>query len=174
MKTSAFDETLLTIICLVVLAGLLGCASLPSKAEKAPPFDGFMGAKWGISIEETKKMMASEGKNLFSDETEGSPCALYASGIYLDSPAVFSYFFTPRSKRLYRVDVTLKDLRLYDGAKKDLIERLGAPSYSQPEVDHWSYGDKSLVIFQKQPDSIQISYSGGEMLILNHQEAGSK
>jgi len=44
------------------------------------------------------------------------------------------------------------------------------PSYSQPEVDHWSWTDMSLVIFQREPDCIQISYSGGEMLKLNHQE----
>ena len=159
-------------IYLVILVGLLGCASLPPAVEKAPPFNGFMGARWGITIEEAKKVMDPEGKKLFLDGTDRSPYALYASGSYLDSPAIFSYFFTPRSKKLYRIDVTLKDLRLYEKGKNDLIEKLGPPFYSQPGVDHWSYSDKSLVILQKEPDYFQISYSGGEMLKLNHQEMG--
>lgn len=170
MKISAFNKRFPTIICLVILAGLLSCASLPPQVEKAPPFNGFFGARWGISIEEAKKVMESEGKKLFSDETGKSPYALYASGTYLNSPAIFSYFFALKSKRLYRVDVTLKDLSLYQKSKQDLIEKLGPPSYSQPGVDHWSYTDRSLVIFQKEPDSIQISYSGGEMLLQNYQE----
>ncbi len=172
MHRSAFKKRFLTTICLIILVGLLSCAGLPPKAEKVPPFNGFMGAKWGISVEETKKLIGSEGKKLFLNGTERPPYALYASGTYLDSPVIFSYFFTPKSKRLYRVDVTLKDLSLYQKGKKDLIEKLGSPSYSQPAVDHWSYADKSLVIFQKEPDCIQISYSGGEILLLNHQEGG--
>ena len=172
MKISAFNKRFLTFICLVILSGLPGCASLPSKVEKAPPFNSFFGTRWGISIEEAKKVMESEGKKLFLDEAGKSPYALYASGTYLNSPAIFSYFFTPKSKRLYRVDVTLKDLSLYQKSKQDLIEKLGPPSYSQPGVDHWSYADRSLVIFQKESDSIQISYSGGEMLMRNYQELG--
>jgi hypothetical protein len=38
------------------------------------------------------------------------------------------------------------------------------------KVDHWSWTDMSLAIFQREPDCIQISYSGGEMLKLNHRE----
>ena len=170
MKTSAFSRRLLTTICLIILAGLLGCATLPPKGKKMPPFNGFIGAKWGISMEEAKKVMESEGNKLFGDGTDKSPYALYASGTYLDSPATFSYFLTPRSKRLYRVDVTLKNLSLYQKGKKDLIEKLGVPSYSQTGVDHWSYSDDSLVILQQEPDCFQVSYSGGEMLKLNHQE----
>jgi hypothetical protein len=129
-----------------------------------------MGAKWEISVEEAKNVMETEGKKVFEDRTARSPYALYASGTYLNSPAIFSYFFTPKSKKLYRVDITLKDLTIYPKAKEDLLAKLGTPSYSQPGIDHWTWSDKSLVIFQREPDVIQISYIGGEISTLNHQE----
>lgn len=66
--------------------------------------------------------------------------------------------------------MTFKDLTIYQKAREDLMGEFGNPSYSQPEIDHWSWPDKSLVIFQRELDCIQISYSGGEMLKLNHQE----
>jgi hypothetical protein len=68
------------------------------------------------------------------------------------------------------VDVTFRDLTIYQKAKEDPIGKFGNPSYSQPEIDQWSWTDKSLVIFQRDPDCIQISYSGGEMSKLNDQE----
>jgi hypothetical protein len=66
--------------------------------------------------------------------------------------------------------MTFKDLTIYQKAREDLMGKFGNPSYSQPEIDHWSWIDKSLVIFQRELDCIQISYSGGEMLKLNHQK----
>jgi len=163
-------ERFLTLVCLIILGGLFSCVTLPPAVEKLPPFVGFMGAKWGSSIEEAKNVMETEGKRVFEDRTKRPPYTLYASGTYLNSPVIFSYFFTPKSKKLYRVDVTFKDLTIYQKAKEDLIGKFGNPSYSQPEIDHWSWTDKSLVIFQRESDCIQISYSGGEMLKLNHQE----
>lgn len=170
MSRVFLNERFLTLVCLIIFGGLFGCVTLPPVVEKMPPFNGFMGARWGISVEDAKKVIETEGKKVFEDRTNRPPYALYASGVYLNSPSVFSYFFTPKSKKLYRMDMTFKDLTIYQKAKEDLIGKFGNPSYSQPEIDHWSWTDKSLVIFQRESDCIQISYSGGEMLKLNHQE----
>jgi hypothetical protein len=158
------------LLCSVACTSLFSCVTLPPAVEKLPPFVGFTGAKWGSSVEEAKNVMETEGKRVFEDRTKRPPYTLYASGTYLNSPVIFSYFFTPKSKKLYRVDMTFKDLTFYQKAKEDLIGKFGNASYSQPEIDHWSWTDKSLVIFQRESDCIQISYSGGEMLKLNHQE----
>jgi hypothetical protein len=53
-----------------------------------------------------------------------------------------------------------------------LIQKIKKPSYSQPDVDHWSWDDKSLIILQENATHIQISYSSGPLLILNQKEGG--
>jgi hypothetical protein len=158
------------LLCLIACTSLFSCVTLPPVVEKLPPFSGFMGAKWGISVDDAKKVIQAEGKKVFKDNTDKPPYAFYASGTYLNLPAIFSYFFTPQSKKLYRVDMTFKDLTIYQRGKEDLIGKFGNPSYSQAKIDHWSWTDKSLVIYQRETDCIQISYSGGEMLKLNYQE----
>jgi|GEM_PF-1600453 len=170
MRQIFSHRRLILLYCLIISTISVGCTTLPPPVKTTPPFSGFKGAIWGNSVEEVKKISETEGKNIFEDRTHRPPYALYASGTYLNSLATFSYFFTPKSKKLYRVDVTFKDLGIYQRVKEDLIRGLKAPDYSQPEVDHWSWTDMSLVIFQREPDCIQISYSGGEMLKLNHQE----
>jgi len=97
----------------ILFVCLFSCATLPLKVEKLPPFHGFSGVKWGASIEEAKMVAEAEGKKVFEDRTDRPPYALYASKTYLNSTAIFSYFFTPQSKKLYRVDVTFKDLDVY-------------------------------------------------------------
>jgi hypothetical protein len=171
MSPKFLMERFLVLFCLVIFAGLLSCVTLlPPVVETTPPFNGFMGARWGISVEDAKGIIETEGKKVFEDRTHKPPYAFYASGTYLNSTAIFSYFFTPKSKKLYRVDVIFKDLSIYHTAKEDLIRKFKNPVYSQPGVDHWSWTDKSLVILQREADCIQISYSGGGMLKLNHQE----
>jgi hypothetical protein len=170
MSRIFLKERFLALFCSIILGGLFGCVTLPPVVEKMPPLNGFMGARWGISVDDAKKVIETEGKKVFEDRTNRPPYTLYASGAYLNSPAIFSYFFTPKSRKLYRVDVTFKDLGIYQRVKEDLIREFKTPDYSQPRVDHWSWTDKSLVIFQQESDCIQISYSGGEMLKLNHQE----
>jgi hypothetical protein len=54
--------------------------------------------------------MRPRTKKVFLDRTGTPPHVFYAQGDYLNSEAVSSYYFTPKSKKLYRVDITLKDL----------------------------------------------------------------
>jgi len=155
----------------LVLAFLWGCATPVRVVKEPPPFpEGFLSAKWGASVEEIKKAIAVDGNQWFKDQTDRSPYALYVSGSYLDSLAIFSYFFTPKSKKLYRVDLTFKDPAVFDKAKADLIQKLMGPSFAQNDLAHWSWNDKSLIILQRNPMNVQMSYSSGPFLIQNHKE----
>jgi len=158
------------VFCSILFVCVFGCATLPPQVEKLPPFQGFAGVKWGASLEEAKRVAEAEGKKVFEDRTYRPPYAFYASGTSLNSPAVFSYFFTPKSKKLYRVDLTFRDVSVHKKLLEDLIGKFGQPSYSQPNVDHWSWTDKTLVILQRDPGCIQIAYSDGECSELNHRE----
>ena len=150
-----------------------GCpAPIRISTEPPVPLDSFMSSKWGDSVEEVKRAISKDGNQWFKDNTEQLPCSLYASGNYMDYPAIFSYFFTPRSKKLYRVDVTFSDLKVYEKAKNVLTQKMKKPSYSQPDVNHWAWDDKSLVILQKNATYVQISYSKGPLLELNQKEGG--
>ena len=159
------------------IAGLLsfivyaGCATSSYVIIEPPPLpEGVMSARWGSPVEEVKKAIDQDGIEWFQDKTDQPPFALYASGAYLNAPGIFGYFFTPRSKKLYKVTVTLNDLTLYGTAKRELIQKFGEPSFSQLDVDHWSWKDKSLVILQKDPSHVQVSYSSGPFLILSGEE----
>jgi hypothetical protein len=152
---------------------LIGCA-VPVRVAIEPParLEGFLSTKWGASAEECKLAIEMDRNKWFQDRTEEPPHALYAFGTYLDHPAIFSYFFTPKSKKLYRVDVTFNDLKVYEKAKNILIQKFRKPSYSQPDVDHWSWDDKSLIILQRDATNGQISFSNGPLLELNQKEGG--
>ena len=170
MRTALSKGWPLVFFCSALFVCVLSCATLPPKVEKLPPFQGFSGIRWGTSIEEAKRLVEAEGKQVFEDRTNRLPYAFYASGTYLNSPVIFSYFFTPKSKKLYRIDLTFRDVAVHRKCLEDLIGKFGQPSYSQPDVDHWSWTDKTLVILQRQPDGVQIAYSGGELSELNHRE----
>ena len=129
-----------------------------------------MSARWGGSVEEIKRAVDQDNLEWFQDKTDQPPYVLYASGTSLDAPAIFSYFFTPRSKKLYKVTLTLDDLALYDKARSQLVQKFGEPSFSQVGVEHWSWKDKSLIILQKDASHVQISYWSGPFLVLNHEE----
>ena len=152
---------------------LIGCA-VPARVtiEPAGRLEGFMSAKWGASVEECKRAIEMDGNKWFQDRTGEVPHALYAFGAYLDHPAILSYFFTPKSKKLYRVDVTFSDLKGYEEAKNDLIQRFKKPTFSKKDVDHWSWEDKSLIILQRDAINAQISFSNGPLLELNQKEEG--
>jgi hypothetical protein len=169
MRTLLSKEWPLVVFSSILFLFLFSCATVP-RVEKLPPFQGFSGAKWGISIEEAKRVAEAEGKKVFEDRTYRPPYAFYASGTSLSSPVIFSYFFTPKSKKLYRVDLTFRDVAVHKKLLEDLKGKFGQPSYSQPNVDHWSWTDYTLVILQRQPDGVQIAYSGGELSGLNHRE----
>jgi hypothetical protein len=124
-----------------------------------------------MSVDEAKKAIAKDGNERYQDRLEAPPYAIYASGRYLDYPALLSYFFTPKSKRLFRVDVTFDDVRIHGKARNHLLERFGQPTYSRPDGDHWSWRDKSLVIFQLDPTHVQISYLSGPLAVTNYEEA---
>jgi len=152
---------------------LIGCA-VPVRVAIEPPgrMEGFMSARWGASVEECKQAIEMDGNKWFQDRTEEPSHALYAFGAYLDHPAIFSYFFTPKLKKLYRVDVTFSDFKGYEEAKIDLIQKFKKPTFSQKDVDHWSWEDKSLVILQRDAINAQISFSNGPLLELNQKEGG--
>jgi hypothetical protein len=173
MKPSCFAKRLFVFSIWIVLLG--GCATPLNKGGETlqPPF-GFLSAKWGATIDEVKGAIQKDGNRWFQDSTDKSPCALYASGVYWDFSAIFSYLFTPRTKKLYRVDVTFSDLRAYERARGQLARLYKGPAYTQIDVEHWSWDDKSLVILQKDLTSVQVSFSSGPMLILNREEGASQ
>jgi hypothetical protein len=150
---------------------LWNCAAPVRTIVEPPPFpEGFLSARWGISLDEVKKAVAKDGNEWYQDQLQAPPYAIYASGRYLDTQALFSYFFTPKSKRLYRVDVTFDDVRIHGKARNHLLGRFGQPTYSRPDGDHWSWRDKSLVIFQLDPTHVQMSYLSGPLAAMNYEE----
>ena len=159
---------------LIFLFTILSGCPAPVWVSKEPPvpLEQFLSSKWGDPVDEAKKVIERDGNQWFKDVTDQSPYSLYASGHYLDYPAIFSYFFTPKSKKLYRVDVTLSDLRAYEKAKNILVQRYRNPYYSQQDIDYWSWDDKSLLILQKDAIRVQMSYSSGPWLIQNQNEGG--
>jgi len=147
------------------------CAAPERMIVHPPPFpEGFLSARWGTSVDEVKKAIARDGNEWYQDRLQAPPYATYASGGYLDTPALFSYFSTPKSKRLYRVDVTFDDVRIHGKARNHLLERFGQPAYSRSDGDHWSWRDKSLVIFQLDPSHVQMSYLSGPLAVMNYEE----
>ncbi len=156
---------------ILLLILLVGCVTQPRGPVEPPPFpDGWMSAKWGASVEEVKEAIEKDGNNYFQDDAEKPPYALYVSGNYLGEPSIFSYFFTPKSKKLFRVDVTCNDPRVYEKIRGELMQRFKSPTFSKKDVDHWSWRDHSLVILQKESSFVQVSYSKGTLSKLNHQE----
>jgi hypothetical protein len=155
---------------LVVL--LWACAAPVRVVTEPPPFPGeFMSARWGASVEEARSAITRAGLQWFEDRLDGEPYAMYASGSYLGSPAIFSYFFTPRTKQLYRVDVTWRDLSVYDRAKAELVGKFKAPSYASRDVTHWvPWPERNLVILQKDSSDVQMSYASGAFLVQNRKE----
>ncbi len=153
---------------------LVGCAAQQRTVISPPPFpEGVLSARWGTSVEGVKEAVAEEGHRWFQDDTNSPPYAGYAAGTYLNNPAIFSYFFTPKSKRLFRIDVTFNDPRIYDTVRGYLIQKFKSPNFSQTDTDLWTWDDNSLIIFQKDSKIVQISYSTGPFLRLNQQEGGS-
>jgi hypothetical protein len=171
MDSKGFMKTIFLFFSVFIF--LIGCA-VPVRVAIEPPgrLEGFMGAKWGASVEEVKRAIEMDKNKWFQDRTGESSHALYAFGVYLVHPAIFSYFFTPKSKKLYRVDVTFSDLKGYEEAKNDLIQRFKKPTFSQKDVDHWSWEDKSLIILQRDAINAQLSFSDGPLLELNQKEGG--
>ena len=170
MKTGFFLKRIVTLVSLLGL--MAGCAAPPRAVTPAPPAfpEGFLHARWGSSVDAVKEAVAKDGHPWFKDSTDRPPYALYAHGKYLGTPAIFSYFFTPTTKRLCRVDVTFNDLRVLGKAKDSLVQEFRQPSFSQSDVDNWCWEDHSLIILQRDAVNVQIVYASGPFLVLNQQE----
>ena len=166
----------LAVVSFLLSAVLLSCVAQPVVKPVMPPVpegaapEGLLRARWGMTVEETMKATLEGGNPWFLNSTDRAPFTLYASGTYMDAPALFTYFFTPKTKKLYRVDVTLKDPAIYERVRADLTGRFKTPTFSGLGVNHWDWDDRSVVILQKNADTVQLGYSGGAMLILNQQE----
>jgi hypothetical protein len=157
--------------CFFLIIFFVGCATPIRVPIEPPPFPNeWMGAKWGGSPDEVKAALEKGGPNLFQEDTSKPPYALYASGVFLGEPAIFSYFFTPKSKRFFRIDVTYDNPGVYEKIKGELMQTFKGPTYSRKDVDHWSWNDNSLLILQREASFVQVSYSNGTFLRLNHQE----
>ncbi len=157
-----------------LFALISGCATPPLREPlEPPPFpDRWMNSSWGDSVEEVRRAIEKDGNRVFQDSTEKPPYALYVSGAYLGEPAVMSYFFTPKSKKLYRVDVTYHDPAIYEKIRVELVQRFKAPSQTEKNVSYWGWRDHSLIILQKEPLFFQVGYLNGTFSKLNHEEGG--
>jgi hypothetical protein len=159
------------IVSLFLLVVLAGCAAQEMMVAKPPPFpEGVLSARWGMPVERVKQAIEADGNRFFQDDTHKPPFALYATGTYMKAPATLSYFFTPKSGKLYRVDVTFGDTKIYESAKGYLVREFNDPTFSQTNTDHWSWPDTSLIILQKDSSQVQVSCSSGPFLKLNHEE----
>jgi hypothetical protein len=159
------------IVSLFLLIVLSGCAAQEKVIVTPPAFpEGVLSARWGMSVERVKQAIEADGNRFFQDDTQKPPFALYATGTYMKAPAALSYFFTPKSGKLYRVDVTFGDTKIYESAKGYLVREFNDPTFSQTNTDHWSWPDTSLIILQKDSSQVQVSCSSGPFLKLNHEE----
>jgi hypothetical protein len=158
-------------VALVVSVGACVGPERSRTVSERPTFpEGILSARWGSSVDEVKQASEKDGNRWFQDSTDKTPYVLYASGAYFNEPAVYTYFFTPKSKKLYRVDVTFNELRMFEQARNFLIQQFKEPEFSEQDVAHWSWRDNCLIILQRDATQVQISYSSGPFLKVNHRE----
>jgi hypothetical protein len=156
------------VLLLLMFAVLLGCAAQDKVVKEPPAFpESVADARWGMQVKEVK-----EAVETFQDDTEKSPSALYASRKQFGLPAVVSYFFTPKSKKLYRIDVTFSDPGVYGDVRAKLAEMFKAPTFIQPDNEVFLWKDNSVLILQRNPGSVQVSFMNGPLSKLNHEEGG--
>ena len=156
------------IVLLLMFAVLLGCAAQQKPVTEQPAFPaGVADTKWGMQVKEVK-----EAVETFQDDTEKSPFALYASRKHFDIPAIVSYFFTPKSKKLYRTDVTFDDPGVYGTVRGKLAQMLKDSTFTRPDIEGFLWKDSSVLILQKNPNSVQVSFMSGPLLKLNYEEGG--
>ena len=161
-------KSVLAILLWVIFAVPLGCAAQqkPVTVTEPPPFpEGVADAKWGMQVKEVK-----EAVETFQDDTGKAPFALYASRKHFDLPAIVSYFFTPKSKKLYRIEVTFNDPGVYGVVKGKLAQLLKDSAFTRPDREVRLWKDSSVLILQKNPDSVEVSFSSGPLLKLNYEE----
>ena len=161
-------KPVLRILLLLMFAVLLGCAAQEKPVTEPPAFlEGVADTKWGMQVKEVK-----EAVETFQDDTGKPPFALYASRKHFDLPATVSYFFTPKSKKLYRTDVTFNNPGVYGDVRGKLVQMFKDPTFTQPDTEVWLWKDSSMLILQKNPNSVQVSFMSGPLLNLNNEEGG--
>ncbi len=161
-------KSVLAILLLVMLAVLLGCAAQQKPVTEPPAFpEGVADAKWGMQVNEVKAAVET-----FQDNTGKPPFALYASRKHFDLPATVSYFFTPKSKKLYRIDATFNDPGVYGAVRGKVAQMFRDSTFTQPDREVFLWKDSSVLILQKDPNSVQVSFSSGPLLKLNNEEGG--
>jgi hypothetical protein len=162
-------KSVMAIPLVLMFAVLLGCAAQERVVVKDPPAfpEGVADTKWGMQVKEVKEVVET-----FQDDTEKSPSALYASRKYFDLPAIVSYFFAPKSKKLYRIDVTFNDPGVYGDVKGKLVQTFKDPTYTQPDSEVFLWKDSSMLLLQKNRDSVQVSFMSGPLSKLNNEEGG--
>ena len=161
-------KSLLAILLLLMFAVFFGCAAQErSITDTEPPafLEGVADAKWGMQVKEVK-----EAVETFQDDTGKRPFALYASRKHFDLPAIVSYFFTPKSKKLYRTDVTFNDPGVYGVVRGKLAQMFKDPIFTQPDREVFLWQNSSVLILQKDSNSVQVSFSSGPLLKLNNEE----
>jgi hypothetical protein len=166
-------KSLLAIPLLLMFAVFLGCAAQERSITEPPPeppafLEGVADAKWGMQVKEVK-----EAVETFQDDTGKPPFALYASRKHFDLPAIVSYFFTPKSQKLYRTDVTFNNPGVYGAVRGKLVQMFKDPTYTPPDTELWLWKDSSMLILQKNPNSVEVSFSSGPLLKLNYEERGA-
>jgi hypothetical protein len=161
-------KPMLWILLLLMFAVILGCAAQEKVVKEPPAFpEGVADAQWGMQVKGVK-----EAVETYQDDTEKSPFALYASRKQFDLPATVGYFFTPKSKKLYRVDVTFNDPGVYGAVRGKLAQMFKDPTITQPDREVFLWKDSSVLILQKNPNSVQVSFMSGPLLKLNNEEGG--
>jgi hypothetical protein len=161
-------KPVLTILLSLMFAVFLGCAAQEKVVKEPPAFpEGVADTKWGMQVKEVK-----EAVETYQDDTEKSPFALYASRKEFDLPAIVSYFFTPKSKKLYRIDVTFNDPGIYGAVRGKLAQMFKDPTFTQPDSEVFLWNDSSVLILQKNANSVQVSFMSGPLLKLNNEEGG--
>ncbi len=156
------------IFLLLILVVLLGCAAQDKVVREPSAFpESVADARWGMQVKEVK-----EAVETFQDDTEKSPSALYASRKLFGLPATVSYFFTPKSKKLYRIDVTFNDPGVYGDVRGKLEQTYRYPVSTRPDDEVFLWKDDSVLLVQKNPGSVQVSFMSGPLLKLNSEEGG--
>jgi hypothetical protein len=161
-------KSVLMVLLVLMVAVLLGCAAQEKVVTEPPAFpEGVADTKWGMQVKEVK-----EAVETFQDDTEKSPSALYASRKYFDLPAIVSYFFAPKSKKLYRIDVTFSDAGVYGTVRGKLAQIFKDPTYTHLNIEVFLWKDSSMLILQSNPNSTQVSFMSGPLSKLNYEEGG--
>ena len=150
------NKKLITIGILLVMI-LFATASYSSEAP-----DGFQGAKFGMSIEEVKKIARKEGK-ICIKETEDNKILMYLfKGVVMGEEIKIEYAFTPISHKFFAIRLFFKDITFFR-IKTMLVNKYGNPvkkdEFEISEKDMWIFSDVAIFLEEKIiPKAITLGY----------------